>query len=127
MDFKNSLAPIIGDMVKEAMKDKDPAEIDEMRKKITDSILQDSGAGAKIDELVKKEKAPAPSEEPPPDAFSRVRALVRPMITILLAGTFIFLIVFPFFFSFLGIDPKTIEWDKIFSAFMGVFVRCPQK
>jgi hypothetical protein len=126
MDYKSSLVPIMGDVVEMAMQaagKTDPNEINAMKDKVADVLNNNQGVATKIDALVKVEPKIPGSEplvskpKPPPaepETFDRFRSFVRPAITIMLALTFVFLIVAPFF-----IELK--NWDKIFSAFMGVF------
>jgi hypothetical protein len=114
MDYKSSLVPIMGDVVERAMRaagKTDPNEINATKDKVADLLNNDQGVATKIDALVKAEPNPPPAK---PETYDRLRSFVRPAITLALALTFVFLIVAPFF-----IELK--NWDKIFSAFMGVF------
>ena len=116
MDLKSSLVLIMGDVVEKAMRaaGKDnPDEIKVVKNNIED-VIKDKEVTAKIDDLVK-------SESKTYHPFDRLGAFVRPAVTLMLALTFVFLIVSPFLeISFLhDLDDKS--WDKIFASFMGVF------
>jgi hypothetical protein len=75
-----------------------------LQTKVSDKILNDKEVDARIVELETLERNSLPA----------LRAAVRPIVTLLLSCTFIFLIVIPFI---VGIE----NWRQIFAAFMGVF------
>ena len=102
---KGELVPIIDYAVEKAMREagKPDSEIKDLQNKIGNKILTDREVDAKIEVL-----GPVRGSLP---AFS---AAVRPLLTLMLSGTFIFLIIIPFF-------KEISNWCEIFSAFMGVF------
>lgn len=103
---KSELVPIIDYALEKAMRDsgKPDSEIKDLQNKISDKILNDKDVDTRIAELAALERGTLPG----------LRAAVRPIITILLSFTFVFLIIVPFFVG-------TQNWDRVFAAFMGVF------
>ncbi|MFZ5449281.1 MAG: hypothetical protein ACOZFS_11655 [Thermodesulfobacteriota bacterium] len=102
---KNDLVPIIDYAVEKAMREsgKPDSEIKDLQNKIGNKILTDREVDAKIEILT-----------PDRGSLPGFRAAVRPILTLLLSFTFIFLIIIPFF-------KEISNWGEIFSAFMGVF------
>ena len=103
---KSDLVPIIDYALEKAMREsgKQDAEIRDLQTKISDKILSDKEVDARIVELATLERKSLPG----------LRAAVRPIVTLFLSATFIFLIIIPFFIP-------TEDWNQIFAAFMGVF------
>ena len=113
---KTELMPIIDYTVEKALRQIGKDSPEEIRL-VKEAVSNDPEINAKIAALGKTGLKSPPID---PDKFPRFRAFVRPLITILLSATFVFLIVSPFFKgSIIGDVGK--DWDKIFSAFMGVF------
>jgi uncharacterized membrane protein YdfJ with MMPL/SSD domain len=103
---KSELVPIIDYALEKAMRDsgKPDSEIKDLQNKIGDKILHDQNIDARITELTAIDRKSLPG----------FRAAVRPLVTIFLSFTFIFLIIIPFFVTIK-------DWSQIFAAFMGVF------
>ncbi|MEJ2671275.1 MAG: hypothetical protein P8168_03530 [Deltaproteobacteria bacterium] len=115
MDYKNWLVPIVDGAVEKSLKalGKEDQEIEMVRTEIENAVLKDTELNTKLDDLI-SEKLKTLDTGP----LSALRAAVRPVVTIILALVFGFLIVFPFVWD---LNPSTVNWDKIFAAFMGVF------
>ncbi len=110
--------PILRDVLERAMREagkQDPDEIKGVTDKLED-VLKNKDVAAKIAEMEGGGGGKIPL--PRPETFDRLRAFVRPVITLILTATFVFLIIIPFIWP---LDPTKVNWDKIFSAFMGVF------
>lgn len=106
---KTELVPIIDYTVEKAMRQIGKDSPEEIRL-VKEAVINDPEVNAKISALGKTELKPLPVD---PDKFPRFSAFVRPLITILLSATFVFLIVSPFFKgSVIGDIGK--DWDKIF-------------
>jgi hypothetical protein len=103
---KNELVPIIDYALEKAMREsgKPDSEIKDLQNKISDKILNDRDVDARIVDLAALERRSLPG----------LRAAVRPLVTLFLSATFIFLIIIPFF-------KANEDWNQIFAAFMGVF------
>jgi len=113
---KTELIPIIDYTVEKVLRQIGKDSPEEIRL-VKEAVSNDPEVNAKIAALGKTGLKSPPID---PDKFSRFRAFVRPLITILLSATFVFLIVSPFFKGTV-IGDVGKDWDKIFSAFMGVF------
>jgi hypothetical protein len=103
---KSELVPIIDYALEKAMRDsgKPDSEIKDLQNKIGDKILHDQNIDSRITELTALDRKSLPG----------LRAAVRPLVTLVLSATFIFLIIIPFFVTIK-------DWSQIFAAFMGVF------
>jgi hypothetical protein len=115
MDYQRRLAPVIGDAVEKSLKalGKGDQEIKDSRSKVEYTFLTDGTINATIDGLINEEL-----KKVDVGRFPGLRAAVRPVVTILLALVFGFLIIFPFVWE---VNPFLVNWDKIFASFMGVF------
>ena len=103
---KNDLVPIIDYALEKAMREsgKPDSEIRDLQSKISDKLLNDREIDVRIADLATLERKSLPA----------LRAAVRPLVTLFLSATFIFLIVIPFFVTIK-------DWSQIFASFMGVF------
>jgi hypothetical protein len=114
---KSELVQIIDYAVGKALREVGKDNPDEV-KAVKEAVMNDTEVAAKIATSVKPEPKPPP---PVPETFDRFRAFVRPMVTLMLSITFVFLIVSPFLKIPFLTDNVVKDWDRIFSAFMGVF------
>ena len=112
MDLKSSLNPIMGVVVEKALQAAGIHNTNDITK-AKNAALNDQEVTTKIDAVV------AEPTKPPPETFDRLRAIVRPVVTLLLTFTFVFLIASPFIKWFKLTDLK--DWNQIFASFMGVF------
>lgn len=128
MDVMTDFLPIFEGVVEKALREtgKSVDEVNALKSTMKNIFQPDASAITKINDLVKNEvtaSAPPATEAAPAvppeadEALPKLRAFVRPSITLLLTGAFIFLVISPVAIQEIDMD----SWDKAFVPFMAVF------